>query len=157
MTPEGPGPVNVVPHRRARRAQQFDLGRTFLNARAGTINPGTNQVQRNIIGEMVLGLPKEPKADGGPWKEATRRSDRGRAAQGERRDRGPSVAVANGAAPAVPVGPPRLVEAVAAAADAGSRLCALPDGHPSVGGRRRVTDQRRRRAVPRLVREAHKT
>jgi alkylation response protein AidB-like acyl-CoA dehydrogenase len=43
---------------------------TFLNARAGTIYAGSSQVQRNIVGEMILGLPKEPKADSGAWKDA---------------------------------------------------------------------------------------
>ena len=35
--------------------------RTFLYSRAHTIYGGSNQVQRNVIGERVLGLPREPR------------------------------------------------------------------------------------------------
>ena len=38
-----------------------DLQRLFLFTRSDTIYAGTNQIQRNIIGERALGLPKEPK------------------------------------------------------------------------------------------------
>ncbi len=38
-----------------------DLERLFLWTRCDTIYAGTNQIQRNIIGERGLGLPKEPR------------------------------------------------------------------------------------------------
>ena len=38
-----------------------DAQRLFLYTRADTIYGGSNQIQRNIIGERVLGLPAEPK------------------------------------------------------------------------------------------------
>jgi alkylation response protein AidB-like acyl-CoA dehydrogenase len=38
---------------------------TFLVAHSGTIYAGTSEVQRNIIGENLLGLPREPRVPDG--------------------------------------------------------------------------------------------
>jgi alkylation response protein AidB-like acyl-CoA dehydrogenase len=37
------------------------LQRLFLFTRSDTIYAGSNQIQRNLIGERALGLPREPK------------------------------------------------------------------------------------------------
>ncbi len=50
-----------------------DANYSQLNAYFTSIGGGTDQIQRTIIGERILGLPREPEVDrGGPFREVTR-------------------------------------------------------------------------------------
>lgn len=55
------------------RDWQGPIQQRFLRSRANTIEGGTSEVMRNILGERILGLPGDLRADSGmPWKEIPR-------------------------------------------------------------------------------------
>ena len=53
------GPTGLVADGFPYELDEFQ--RTFLFSRSETIYGGSNEIQKNIIGERVLGLPPEPK------------------------------------------------------------------------------------------------
>ena len=57
------GPADLDLHVTASSGHGSDWAYAFLWSRAGTIYAGSSEIQKNVVGERVLGLPKEARAD----------------------------------------------------------------------------------------------
>ena len=55
------GPRSLVMAGDADAQDRGRWARALLSARANSIMGGTSEIQRNIIGERILGLPREPR------------------------------------------------------------------------------------------------
>jgi alkylation response protein AidB-like acyl-CoA dehydrogenase len=70
---DGYDDVPSMMERGDRRRGPYAIQRSFVNSPSMAIAGGTDQIQRNIIGDRVLGLTREPAVDRGvPWSQTLR-------------------------------------------------------------------------------------
>jgi alkylation response protein AidB-like acyl-CoA dehydrogenase len=73
MLIDGYDDVPSMMRRDRRPTGRYAVQRSFVGSPGMSIAGGTDQIQRNIIGDRVLGLPREPSVDRGvPWSQTLR-------------------------------------------------------------------------------------